>query len=151
MTVVNWLKAEESLCEQGIMETAVLILRKKFFFSGQNVHCNDPVHLNLLFVQLRDAIISGTLPCTREDSVHLAALQCQILYGNYDEKRHKPGFLELHTFLSNQYAGLRGIEKSIFKAHQKLFNLREINAKLKYIQFCQSLSTYGVTFFLVKV
>ena len=129
----------------------MLTLRKKFFFSDQNVHCNDPVQLNLLYVQLRDAVISGTLPCTCDESVHLAALQCQILYGNRSEDRHKPGFLELHAFLPNQYTRLKGVEKSIFDAHQKLFNLREINAKLKYVQFCQSLSTYGVTFFLVKV
>ena len=146
--IVNWLKAEESLCEQGILETDVLTLRKKFFVSDQNVHCNDPVHLNLLYVQLRDAIINGLLPCTRDESVHLAALQCQIVYGNHDKRRQK---LDLHKFLPEQYTKQKGIEKLIYEAYQKLFIVREIEAKLKYIQFCQSLRTYGVTFFHVKV
>ena len=145
---VNWLKAEESLCEQGILETDVLTLRKKFFVSDQNVHCNDPVHLNLLYIQLRDAIINGSLPCTRDESVHLAALQCQIVYGNHDKRRQK---LDLHKFLPEQYTKQKGIEKLIYEAYQKLFIVREIEAKLKYIQFCQSLRTYRVTFFQVKV
>ena len=129
----------------------MLTLRKKFFVSDQNVHCNDPVQINLLYAQLRDAIINGSLPCTHDESVHLAALQCQIVYGNYDKHRQKPGFLDLQNFLPSQYTKQKGSEKLIFEAHQKLFLFREIDAKLKYIQFCQSLRTYGVTFFPVKV
>ena len=49
---VNWLNKDKSLREQGIDETQVLTLRKKLFFSDQNVDCNDPVQLNLLFVQV---------------------------------------------------------------------------------------------------
>ena len=49
---MNWLNPDKSLREQGIEETAVLTLRKKFFFSDQNVDRNDPVQLNLLFVQV---------------------------------------------------------------------------------------------------
>ena len=149
--IVNWLKAEESLCEQGIVETAVLTLRKKFFVSDQNVNCNDPMQVHLLYVQLRDAIINGTLPCTRDESVHLAALQCQIVHGNHDKQKQKSGFLDLHKFLPDQYTKQKGIEKLIFIAYHKLFNTSEVNAKLKYIQFCQSLRTYGITFFHVKV
>ena len=109
------------------------------------------MQLNLLYVQLRDAIINGSLPCTRDESIHLAALQCQIVHGNHDKNRQKPGFLDLHKFLPDQYTKQKGVEKLIFEAHHKLFNTKEINAKLKYIQFCQSLRTYGVTFFHVKV
>ena len=49
---VNWLNPDKSLREQGIEETVVLTLRKKFFFSDQNVDRNDPIQLNLLFVQV---------------------------------------------------------------------------------------------------
>ena len=129
----------------------VLTLTKNFFVSDQNVHCNDPVHLNLLYVQLRDAIINGLLPCTRDESVHLAALQCQVVYGNHDRCRQTSGFLDLHKFLPNQYTKQKGIEKLIFEAYHKLYNTTESNAKLKYSQFCQSLWIYGVTFFHVKV
>ena len=149
--LVNWLNTEKSLREQGIEETVVLTLRKKFFFSDQNVDRNDPVQLNLLYVQSRDAIIDGTHPCTRDEAVQFAALQCQIQYGNHNEAKHKPGFLTLEEFLPREYVKLKGIEKAIFADHRKLHNLSEINAKFRYIQLCRSLRTYGVTFFLVKV
>ena len=129
----------------------MLTLRKKFFFSDQNVQWNDPVQLNLLYVQLRDAIINGTHPCTRHESVQLAALQCQITYGNYNDVRHKPGFLDLPEFLPGHHIKLKGVEKAIFAEHRKLHNLSEMNAKFRYIQFCRSSRTYGVTFFVVKV
>ena len=129
----------------------MLTLRKKFFFSDQNVDRNDPVQLNLLYVQSRDAIIDGTHPCTRDEGVQFAALQCQIQYGNHNEAKHKPGFLTLEEFLPREYVKLKGIEKSIFADHRRLHNLSEINAKFRYIQLCRSLRTYGVTFFLVKV
>ena len=56
---MNWLNPDKSLREQGIEETSMLTLRKKFFFSDQNVDRNDPVQLNLLYVQVR---IHCTLP-----------------------------------------------------------------------------------------
>ncbi len=49
---MNWLNPDKSLREQGIEDTIVLTLRKKFFFSDQNVDRNDPVQLNLLYVQV---------------------------------------------------------------------------------------------------
>ena len=101
--------------------------------------------------QSRDAIIDGTHPCTREEGIQFAALQCQIQYGNHNEAKHKPGFLNLVEFLPTEYTKLKGIEKNIFSDHRKLHNLSEINARFRYIQLCRSLRTYGVTFFLVKV
>lgn len=115
LITVNWLKTEESLCEQGIVETDMLTLRKKFFVSDQHTHYNDPVQIDFLYAQLRDAIINGSLPCTRDESVHLTALQCQIIHGSYDKHRQKPGFLDLHNFLPNQYSKQKGIEKLILR------------------------------------
>ena len=48
---VNWLNSDKSPREQGISESAVLTLRK-IFFSDQSVDRNDPVQLNLIYVQV---------------------------------------------------------------------------------------------------
>ena len=151
-TVNSWLNVDKPLCEQRIDKSAVLMitLRKKFF-SDQNVQWNDPVQLNLLYVQLRDAIINGTHTCTRHESIQLAAIQCQITYGNYNDVRHRPSFLDLQEILPCQYIKLKGVERAIFAEHRKLHNLSEVNAKFRYIQFCRFSRTYGVTFFVVKV
>ena len=106
---------------------------------------------NHTHTQSRDAIIDSTHPCTREEAIQFAALQCQVQYGNHNEAKHKPGFLDLNEFLPREYTKLKAIEKNIFADHRKLHNLSELNAKFRYIQLCRSLRTYGVTFFLVKV
>lgn len=50
---VNWLDHAKTLREQGInTDEETLLLRRKFFFSDQNVDARDPVQLNLLFVQV---------------------------------------------------------------------------------------------------
>lgn len=49
---VNWLNHDKSLREQGVGENDTVRLRKKFFFSDQNVDRNDPVQLNLMYVQV---------------------------------------------------------------------------------------------------
>lgn len=50
---MNWLDHGRTLREQGVEETEMLLLRRKFFYSDQNVDSRDPVQLNLLYVQVR--------------------------------------------------------------------------------------------------
>ncbi|KJE89680.1 hypothetical protein CAOG_009384 [Capsaspora owczarzaki ATCC 30864] len=147
---IGWLLNDRSLREQGIDETQVLLLRKKFFFSDQNVDRNDPVQLNLLYVQSRDAILNGTHPCTEEEACQFAAMQCQVQFGDHQPDKHKPGFFDIKGLLPPEYAKNKSVEKRIFQEHAKLHSMTELNAKYRYIQLCRSLKTYGVTFFLVK-
>ena len=49
---MNWLDHSKTLREQGVDESEHLLLRRKFFFSDQNVDARDPVQLNLLYVQV---------------------------------------------------------------------------------------------------
>ena len=102
-------------------------------------------------LQSRDAIIDGTHPCTHEEAIQLAALQCQVQYGNHNEAKHKAGLLNLDELLPREYIKIKRIGKLILAEHQKLHNVSEQNAKYRYIQLCRSLLTYGGTFFLVKV
>lgn len=52
--VVNWLDHSRTFREQGVEESETLLLRRKFFYSDQNVDSRDPVQLNLLYVQVKD-------------------------------------------------------------------------------------------------
>ena len=49
---VEWLDRSRALREQGVADKDQLLLRRKFFFSDQNVDQRDPVQLNLLYVQV---------------------------------------------------------------------------------------------------
>ena len=50
---MNWLDHSRTFREQGVEESETLLLRRKFFYSDQNVDSRDPVQLNLLYVQVR--------------------------------------------------------------------------------------------------
>ena len=142
------------------------MLKKKFFFSDQNVDRNDPIQfifllnyrLNLLYVQSREGVLSGKLPVTLDESILFAAIQCQIAFGNNDPDKMKSGFIKyifiqifrLKDFLPPEYAKKKELDKKIFSEHRKLNGLTELNAKYRYVQLCRSLKTYGVTFFEVK-
>ncbi|XP_050842692.1 talin-1 isoform X1 [Serinus canaria] len=146
---LNWLDHGRTLREQGIDDNETLLLRRKFFYSDQNVDSRDPVQLNLLYVQARDDILNGSHPVSFDKACEFAGHQCQIQFGPYNEQKHKPGFLELKDFLPKEYVKQKG-ERKIFMAHKSCGNMSEIEAKVRYVKLARSLKTYGVSFFLVK-
>nr|XP_023649582.1 talin-1-like [Paramormyrops kingsleyae] len=146
---LNWLDHGRTLREQGVEETEMLLLRRKFFYSDQNVDSRDPVQLNLLYVQARDDILNGSHPVSFDKACEFAGYQCQIQFGDHNESKHKPGFLDLKEFLPKEYVKNKG-EKKIFQAHKSCQNMTEIEAKVSYVKLARSLKTYGVSFFLVK-
>lgn len=146
---LNWLDHGRTLREQGIDDNETLLLRRKFFYSDQNVDSRDPVQLNLLYVQARDDILNGSHPVSFDKACEFAGYQCQIQFGPHNEQKHKPGFLELKDFLPKEYIKQKG-ERKIFMAHKNCENMSEIEAKVQYVKLARSLKTYGVSFFLVK-
>ncbi|NWW04880.1 TLN1 protein, partial [Oreocharis arfaki] len=146
---LNWLDHGRTLREQGIDDNETLLLRRKFFYSDQNVDSRDPVQLNLLYVQARDDILNGSHPVSFDKACEFAGHQCQIQFGPYNEQKHKPGFLELKDFLPKEYIKQKG-ERKIFLAHKNCGTMSEIEAKVVYVKLARSLKTYGVSFFLVK-
>lgn len=146
----NWINPGASLREQGIDEKEGVLLKRKFFFSDGNIDTHDPIQLNLLYVETRDAILKSTHPVTEHLAVQLAGLQTHIQFGNHDETKHSPPLLDLKEFLPQSYIKIKGIEKKVFVEHKKYINLPELDAKVLYTRTVRALPTYGVTFFLVK-
>ncbi|XP_042267213.1 talin-2 isoform X3 [Thunnus albacares] len=147
---LNWLDHSRTFREQGVEESETLLLRRKFFYSDQNVDSRDPVQLNLLYVQARDDILNGSHPVSFDKACEFAGIQAQIQFGPHAEHKHKPGFLDLKEFLPKEYIKQRGSEKKIFQEHKNCGEMTEIEAKVKYVKLARSLQTYGVSFFLVK-
>uniref|UniRef100_A0AAQ5XM74 FERM domain-containing protein n=1 Tax=Amphiprion ocellaris TaxID=80972 RepID=A0AAQ5XM74_AMPOC len=147
---LNWLDHSRTFREQGVEESETLLLRRKFFYSDQNVDSRDPVQLNLLYVQARDDILNGSHPVSFDKACEFAGIQAQIQFGPHAEHKHKPGFLDLKEFLPKEYIKQRGSEKKIFQDHKNCGEMTEIEGKVKYVKLARSLQTYGVSFFLVK-
>ncbi|PKU39268.1 talin-2- hypothetical protein [Limosa lapponica baueri] len=148
---LNWLDHSRTFREQGVDENETLLLRRKFFYSDQNVDSRDPVQLNLLYVQ--DQALQVT-KCNRLLSwciisfikLRISDLEVVISLPSVEEPAPEP----LKEFLPKEYTKQRGAEKRIFQEHKNCGEMTEIEAKVKYVKLARSLRTYGVSFFLVK-
>ena len=69
-----------------------MVLKKKFFVTDQNVDRTDPVQLVIMHAQASKDILSGKMPCTAEEAAQFGGITLQIMYGNQDPTKHKPGF-----------------------------------------------------------
>merc|ERR1711953_1364333 len=127
---VHWVDHGKTLREQGIVETDILLLKRKYFYSDANIDSRDPIRM--------------------EDAVQFAAFQCQVQFGDHRETTHKTGFLDLKEFLPQSYIRANRIEKKIFQEHKAIQGASEIEAKQKYVKLARGLPTFGVHFFLVK-
>ena len=72
--------------------------RNNSFYKNENYimstfFVRDPVQLNLLYEQAKEAILEGTHPVRLEDAIQFAALQVQIQFGDHKEDKHKVGML----------------------------------------------------------
>ncbi|CAG9796239.1 unnamed protein product [Diatraea saccharalis] len=63
---VDWLDQHKTLRELCVDPKSTVLLKRRLFFSDRNVDERDPVQLNLLYVQARDAILEGRHPVTED-------------------------------------------------------------------------------------
>uniref|UniRef100_A0A9J7YLX8 Talin 1 n=1 Tax=Cyprinus carpio carpio TaxID=630221 RepID=A0A9J7YLX8_CYPCA len=134
----------------GTLKKDKTLLRddKKMEKLKQKLHTDDDV-CSFFLSQARDDILNGSHPVSFDKACEFAGFQCQIQFGDHNESKHKPGFLDLKEFLPKEYIKNKG-EKRIFQAHKNCQNMTEIEAKVSYVKLARSLKTYGVSFFLVK-
>eukprot|EP01117_Protostelium_nocturnum_P014479 TRINITY_DN550_c0_g1_i1.p1 TRINITY_DN550_c0_g1~~TRINITY_DN550_c0_g1_i1.p1 ORF type:complete len:2591 (+),score=755.90 TRINITY_DN550_c0_g1_i1:291-8063(+) len=143
----DWLTQTKPLHEQGVADDTILIFKKKFYITDSQVSMDDPIALHLVYVESRDAILNGNHPCTQSEAVMFAALQCQVVVGNWSKDRK----IDCKDFLPVAFhKHIKKLEPMIYNEHKKVVNTKETSAKYRYVQLCRSLKTYGITFFIVK-
>jgi len=81
---VNWLDHSKTLRQQGIEESDTLLLKRKIFFSDQNIDARDPIQLNLLYVQVSGCTAGGVYQpaasVLRLGSNRLFSPHCYLVY-----------------------------------------------------------------------
>lgn len=60
----------------------------KTYFGGLRV----PVYI--FIYQARNDIIKATHPCSEDEAIQFAAMQCQVQLGDHNPQTHVPGTLE---------------------------------------------------------
>eukprot|EP00033_Pygsuia_biforma_P001160 GCRY01001320.1.p1 GENE.GCRY01001320.1~~GCRY01001320.1.p1 ORF type:complete len:2449 (-),score=910.40 GCRY01001320.1:765-8111(-) len=145
-----WLDPLKTLPEQGISPTEMLILKTKYFFPGEEqLDYQNEIAVCLAYNQCLDSVVDGTYAVTRDIGAHLAALSCQVKFGNYTQSLHKKN-VNLLDFLPAELAKSKGLDKEVQKEHEKLKDTSESGCRARYVRKCEALPTYGMTVFAVK-
>ncbi len=145
----RWLDQNRPLSEQGVHDLSQVEFKKRYFVDDLNVDKSDPIQLHLVYLQSRDAILTGEYPVQLEEAIQIAAVQLQVEMGNYDPQTHNDEWFHRSEFLPAAHQK-KVNWTDIARAWQKMVNMSKMNAYYKYVQTCRQLPTYGITTFEVR-
>ncbi|KAK7154158.1 hypothetical protein R3I94_007505 [Phoxinus phoxinus] len=117
-----------------------LNFRVKFFVSDPN-KLQEEYTWYLYFLQIKQDILSGRLPCPHNTAALLASYAVQSDLGDYSEAENLPGYLSEFRFIPNQP---QGFEKDVTKHHQQHNGLNPAQSEFNYLNTARTLELYGV-------
>uniref|UniRef100_A0A8C1D4L7 KRIT1 ankyrin repeat containing n=1 Tax=Cyprinus carpio carpio TaxID=630221 RepID=A0A8C1D4L7_CYPCA len=143
-------------------ETPQLFLRRDVWLPLEiEKKVEDPKSILMLFDEARHCLLKGFLSTSDSNLITLASLLLQIIYGNYDSKKHKQGFLNEENLKS-----IVPISKVKSKAHhwtnrilheyKNLSTSEGVSKEMHhlqrlFLQNCWDIPTYGAAFFTGQV
>ncbi|KAK2904989.1 hypothetical protein Q8A67_006788 [Cirrhinus molitorella] len=117
-----------------------LNFRVKFFVSDPNKLQEEYTRYQY-FLQIKQDILSGRLPCPHNTAALLASYAVQSEVGDYSEAENLPGYLSEFCFIPNQP---QGFEKEVTKHHQQHSGLTPAQSEFNYLNTARTLDLYGV-------
>ncbi|XP_051549133.1 tyrosine-protein phosphatase non-receptor type 4-like isoform X1 [Myxocyprinus asiaticus] len=117
-----------------------LRFRVKFFVSDPS-KLQEEYTRYLYFLQLKQDILTGRLPCPQNTAVLLASYAVQAELGDYSHSEHLPGYLSEYSFIPNPP---QDFEKEVAKLHQEHNGLTPAQSEFNYLNAAQTLELYGV-------
>lgn len=147
-----WVIPDLTLPEQGVDPLcSTFLLKRQFYFYDEKItYSMDPDALHFQFCQSLDALIAMTHPCTMDEAVLFAALQCQICFCDYHPRNDALDSFRLMEYIPPEYVSHKNITRDIMNNYQKLTGMSEEKAKISYIQLTKQLKSYMYTFFCVE-
>ncbi|KAJ8003586.1 hypothetical protein DPEC_G00149880 [Dallia pectoralis] len=99
------------------------------------------------FLQIKQDIVSGRLPCPYNTAALLASYAVQSELGDYSPDEHLPGYLSEYSFIPN---APQDFEKDIAKHHQQHKGQSPAQSEFNYLNTAQTVELYGVEFHYAK-
>ncbi|XP_056303839.1 tyrosine-protein phosphatase non-receptor type 4b isoform X2 [Danio aesculapii] len=111
------------------------------FFVGDPGKLQEEYTRYLYFLQLKQDILSGRLPCPQNTAVLLASYAVQAELGDYSHSEHLSGYLSEYSFIPNPP---QDFEKEVAKLHQEHNGLTPAQSEFNYLNAARTLELYGV-------
>ncbi|KAL0965802.1 hypothetical protein UPYG_G00285890 [Umbra pygmaea] len=116
-------------------------------YFGLKFYAEDPCKLKeeitryQFFLQVKQDILQGRIPCSLDVSARLAALAIQSELGDYDPYKHVSGYVSEYRFVPDQKEEL---EDTIETIHKSLKGQVPSDAEVNYLGIAKTLDMYGV-------
>ncbi|KAJ7986963.1 hypothetical protein DPEC_G00333820 [Dallia pectoralis] len=116
-------------------------------YFGVKFYAEDPCKLKeeitryQFFLQVKQDILQGRIPCPFDLSAQLAALAIQSELGEYDPYKHASGYVSEYRFVPDQKEEL---EDAIETIHKTLTGQVPSEAEVNYLGIAKTLDMYGV-------
>uniref|UniRef100_A0A6Q2YQ05 Tyrosine-protein phosphatase n=1 Tax=Esox lucius TaxID=8010 RepID=A0A6Q2YQ05_ESOLU len=123
-----------------------LNFRVKFFVTDPNKLQEEYTRYQY-FLQIKQDILSGRLPCPYNTAALLASYAVQSEIGDYNQDEHLPGYLSEYSFIPN---APQDFEKEVAKHHQQHKGLSPAQSEFNYLNTAQTIELYGVEFHYAK-
>ncbi|XP_050689675.1 band 4.1-like protein 4 [Eriocheir sinensis] len=111
------------------------------FYAADPCRLVEEITRYQFFLQVKQDILQGRLPVSQDLAAELGAYAVQSELGDYDPRRHSPGYVSEFRFVTTQTVAL---ENRIADLHKKLIGQVPSKAELCYLEKVKWLDMYGV-------
>ncbi|XP_073993943.1 band 4.1-like protein 4A [Rhodnius prolixus] len=137
----HWLDAHKRVCRQLKGKQTFTLYFGVKFYAVDPCKLVEEITRYQFFLQLKQDILQGRLPVPMDLAAELGAYLVQSELGDYDPRRHSPGYVSEFRFISNQTVDL---ENKICELHKQLVGQQPPLAELNYLEKVKWLEMYGV-------
>ncbi|XP_028171471.1 merlin-like [Ostrinia furnacalis] len=154
---ISWLKLDKRVQDQCVsqMPGTPFMLLCKLYPEDVAEELIQEVTQHLLFLQVKQAILSMDIYCPPEASVLLASYAVQAKYGDYDESAYKPGMLASEDLLPQRVIDQYQMTPEMWEDRIKIWyadhkGMSRDEAEMEYLKIAQDLDMYGVNYFAIN-
>ncbi|XP_069357002.1 merlin isoform X2 [Maniola hyperantus] len=155
---ISWLKLDKRVQDQCVsqMPGTPFMLLCKLYPEDVAEELIQEVTQHLLFLQVKQAILSMDIYCPPEASVLLASYAVQAKYGDYDESAYKPGMLASEDLLPQRVIDQYQMTPEMWEERIKIWyadhkGMSRDEAEMEYLKIAQDLDMYGVNYFAINI